>query len=396
MGRMKINFTSAVFVVCLCALAANAAAQEGADPNCSVDVMLSTPQVAIDACTAVLDKKSSVTQAVTAAALKTRGRAFYSIHRLEPAAADFQLAMLLDPNDPDMPVRSGWIALGKGEFEQVAAFASKALVIDHHFGRAYDLVGAMMGRLGQYDAAIEAYDKAIEVSPGDPQPHLSRFKTLVAAHRQKEALREADIMLALPGPELSKPNVISYDTMVVTSFRTAIALGRADLLTKLGRDAEATAAYQKAVDNDPSALTYTWRAYDNLNNDAAEAVVLADIQKALSLSPNYWYAHIIRGRVDFQAKRYEAAATEFSRAAAFAPKIGIARWWNAQGLRRIGRVETATDEALAAMEVEPNFIFSKLDELHELGYLADTPPEPWQSPIVQDAVRACMLDERCW
>src|SRR5205085_1886175 len=129
-----------------------------------------------------------------------------------------------------------------------------------------------------------------------------------------------------------------------TSFKTAIELQRADLLTKMGRDAEAAAAYQEAVDDDPGPLTYTFRARDNLRHDAVDAVIQADLQKALSFDPNYWNAHLVQGRVAFRAKQYEAAAAEFSRAAALAPTIGFVRWWNAWGLRRAGRVEEATDE----------------------------------------------------
>ncbi len=391
---MKIDLACKMVATCLCLAAAGAAAQENIERNCSVAVMRSDPQLALDACTA-LDNKADATARARAQVLKTRGRAFYALGRLDEALADFQAAAALDPKDPDIAVRSGWIALDHEQYDQTAAFVEKALGIDPNFGRAYDLAGAMLHRRGQLDKAIAAYEIAIQVSPDDPQPHFDRLKALIASGRRGDALREADVVLALPGPALSEPKTVSYDGIVLTSFKTAITLERAALLADMGRAAEASLAYRRAVDEDPCALTFTWRATDNLVHNAAAEVVVADIEKALSLDPDYWYAHIVRGRLDLRAGRNEAARAAFRAAATLAPTIGNARWWNARALRALGRIDEATEEALAAVEVDRDFIFSKAATLRALGYLAEMPANPQQSPAVQDAVRACMLDERC-
>jgi hypothetical protein len=97
-----------------------------------------------------------------------------------------------------------------------------------------------------------------------------------------------------------------------------------------------------------------------------------------------------------KANRNDAAAAAFGRAAILAPKLGYARWWNARGLRHIGRIEEATSEALAAVKVDRPFLIDKLEVLRKRGYLPETPTAPFNTALVEDAVRACMLDERCW
>jgi len=219
---MTKNLAHVLFAACLCLGASESKAQEKPEANCSVTVMRNTPQAAIDACS-TLANSPDVAVLAKAEALKTRGRAFFSLDRLDAAAADFKLAALLNHHDPEIPVRSGWIAVQRRELVQGVAFATKAIGIDPRFARAYDLMAALLHGVGRYDAALAAYDKAISIAPGDPQFHFNRYKVLVAAGRNDEALHEADVMLALQGPEMSESQVVTYDTLISTSLEPARA-----------------------------------------------------------------------------------------------------------------------------------------------------------------------------
>jgi tetratricopeptide (TPR) repeat protein len=375
--------------------AAACAAQEAGDPNCSVAAFRKSERDAIAACNALLARPDLALD-VRAAAFKVRGRAHYMILELDRADADFESATALSPQDAELPVRRGWIALDRGNPGLVAEFANKALEIDPNFGHVFDLVGATLARMGRWDAALSAYEEGIAASPDDPQVHFSRFKALIALDRQRDALVEADNMSRLPDGPMSEPRVIPMRGEVFTSFRTAISLEQASLLGQMGRYPEATAIYNKVVTDDPSALTYAWRAYDRLFHDLTPSLIREDVEKAVSLDPSYWYPHLILGRVEFNAKRYEEAAAEFARATALDPDRGYVHWWKARSLRLLGRIDDATDAALAAVQRDPGFISTEFKSLRERGYLQTLPPNPSQSPVVHDAVRACMLDERCW
>jgi tetratricopeptide (TPR) repeat protein len=373
----------------------SAISQNIPDPACSPDAMRQDPTAAVETCTLVLANRNQ-TQTARAEALKTRGRAFYSLNRLDAAMQDFESAMALNPKDAELPVRAGWIALSRGQVDKVDEFAKKAFAITPAFSRAFDLIAAARYYMGRGGEALRLYDNAIAQAPDDPQPQYHRLLLFFRAGYYREALQQADQAMRLPEAAITVPRDIVFDNVYSTSYRVAIALWRGTVLERMGRIPEAGANYQKAVENDPCAMTYAALAYHNMATGAPEAIIQENVAKAISLDADYWYAHELQGQVDFHANRFEAAVGEFSRAAQLNPGRGETRWWNARALRKRGLLDQAVEEATLAVKVDPNFIYKEVDTWIEAGYLSDRAPADTQSAAVQDAARACMLDERCW
>jgi hypothetical protein len=77
-------------------------------------------------------------------------------------------------------------------------------------------------------------------------------------------------------------------------------------------------------------------------------------------------------------------------------KDGAIRWQRALILRRLGRTDEATANAIAAVETDVSVLSDKKPILAERGYLPVRTSINKLSPsMIRDAVSACMLDERC-
>jgi tetratricopeptide (TPR) repeat protein len=131
--------------------------------------------------------------------------------------------------------------------------------------------------------------------------------------------------------------------------------------------------------------------------DAPIDQVVADLNQARTIDPDFWLLYDVLGRVYFFAGRYEEAAEAFRREAEIKPHGGQARWWRAMSLRGARRLEEAKVEVAAAVDVDAGYVLrNKGKELRARGYLPSTDPRKLTREALHDAVHACMIDPQCW
>src|ERR1700722_9102956 len=367
-----------------------------AEPACTVAAFETKPEATADPCTAVLDK-TRLSDAARAETLKIRARSLHTTGRLDDAIKDYDTALDLAPNDPELHLRRGWTAYDKADFKTVFDQANEAIRLKPDYADAYDLVGATLARreVGRRHEAMAVFAEAIRLDPNVPLFHIHLMDVSECCGMPEEALREADAVLHLPVASISKPNATEF-YFKRTSFRTVASLERARMLAVLGRNDEAQQAYDQAVHDDPGALTYAGRAACRLEQlQAPLDEVQADLDKSLAADANIWFSHGLAARVQFYRKNYAAAETEFARSLAIYPINGEMRWWHAMTLRLLGRGDEAAEEAVTAFRVDPGFMFVKVRTLQNLGFLPTLSSDDDQMPAIYDAARACMLDEHC-
>ena len=103
---------------------------------------------------------------------------------------------------------------------------------------------------GQYEEAVEEFNRALEKNPDHVLAHLNLGVTYMQMERNREALEEFDRTIALD-PDLA----VAY-------------ADKGLLLDRLGRYEEALAAYQKALDLDAEMLEgpgWLWRFMRNID-----------------------------------------------------------------------------------------------------------------------------------
>jgi tetratricopeptide (TPR) repeat protein len=365
-------------------------------PACTVASFETEPEITVSACTTALGQ-SGLSDAERAGLLKIRARSLHGTGHLDDAIKDYDAALLLAPEDPELHLRRGWTAYDKADFALVFDQANAAIKLKPGYADAYDLIGATLARreVGRKQEAIAVFREAIQINPEDPMFHIHLMGVLECCDMPENALKEAEAVLRLPADLITKPHSIE-DYFKKTSFRVFASLERARLLSILGRNDEAKQAYDQAVLDEPGALTYAERAAFLLERlHASLDAVQVDLDKSLAADPDIWFSHGIEARVYFYRKDYSAAEREFGRSLAIYPINGTMHWWHAMTLRQLGRPDDAAAEAVTAFQVDPGFMFKKISTLQKFGFLPTLSRDADPTPALYDAARACMLDEEC-
>jgi tetratricopeptide (TPR) repeat protein len=391
-----------------------------ADEACTLDLLETSAAKTVSACTAVLNR-DSMDKTSRTDALKIRGRALQRLNRNDEAISDYEAGLRLAPDDAELHLRRGWTAydeLRRGSraaaglmddnlnriYNFVVDQAQQALKLKPDYAEAYYeiAVATQLADRKSFTPTKALYDQAIRLEPDNPNYRFSRLMLLDAHGYSAEAIEEADAILKLPAASITKPSAVDFSQKTTTG-RIATAMERGRLLESVGRMDEARRAYDRAVDIDPDAITFAERAgfklsqltfYPGMPTPPLDSIQ-EDLTKALALDPDYWFAHQQQAQLYFVREEYDKAAAELASALKSFPDGGRLRWRYATMLRNLGRSEDAQTEALKAFQMDPGFMFGKLGALKKIGYLVDIAPnaDPWSA--IQDAVRACMLDERC-
>ncbi len=121
----------------------------------------------------------------------------------------------------------------KGDYEKALEAYEKATEIDPDYAEAWYNMGAILGNLDRYEESLKAFERAIKLNPNDAMAINKKGAILVTLGRYKDALKATDKSLKL-NPE---------DTVAL--FYKGIALA------KLGRYDKALAAYDKVLELNP-------------------------------------------------------------------------------------------------------------------------------------------------
>lgn len=345
----------------------------------------------IEACNAIL--QANPPDAERADLLMKRGRAFKRAGKLTEAAADPDEAIKLAPRDPAMRQWRAWIAIDSRDYQYAAALAEQALSLRPDSAPAYDLIGTVAAETGNLAGAREAFNKAVDVDPGNVHARYSRYYLYRNVGAQREQLSELDALLALKSPELDAATEKVERKAV--PLRVKLRLQRAALLEAMGRDRDAAKAYDDFVRDEPGAVSYGYRAtYRHRHEDNTRA--LEDIDDGLKDDRQFAYLHMEKGFIFNSMKRYDEAVAAFTHALEIYPPSGAALWGRAMARRALDQQKLAVVDAQVALVVDRNFLMFKAQQLMKRGYLPESADEKDVLDAVKDAAQACMIDTGCW
>jgi tetratricopeptide (TPR) repeat protein len=222
--------------------------------------------------------------------------------------------------------------------------------------------GIMLRTLTHFDAALESYDKAIELSPGYWEAHYNKGATLDLLSRHGEALTSYDRALALK-PDIApawnnrgsvllslgraEEAVGSYDCAIALSPSYAEAFGnRAAALTQLGRHSEALTSANAAIELQAATATFHDHRGTALANLHRPAEALTSYDQAIALQPDFAGAYSNRASVLLNLNRPEEAIASCDRALVIDPVSAEAHNNRGASLTELGRFA----EALASFE----------------------------------------------
>lgn len=99
----------------------------------------------------------------------SRGAARERLGRHQDAEADFQRALAIFPDQPDVMNYLGYMWVDRGErLQEGLALIERAVALRPNSGAIIDSLGWAYYRVGNYERALEQIERAIELEPADP------------------------------------------------------------------------------------------------------------------------------------------------------------------------------------------------------------------------------------
>ncbi|MEH2333191.1 tetratricopeptide repeat protein, partial [Nostoc sp.] len=187
------------------------------------------------------------------------------------------------------------------------------------------------------DAAVAAYEKAIQLNPND----ATAYYNLGNALRQQKKL-DAAVAAYEKAIQLNPNDATAYYNLGITL----------DDQKKL--DA-AVAAYEKAIQLNPNYAD----AYNNLGNalnhqKKLDAAVSA-YEKAIQLNPNYADAYFNLGIALTQQKKLDAAVAAYEKAIQLKPNDAYAYYGLGNALREQNKLDAAVTAYQKGIQLNPNY-----------------------------------------
>ncbi len=278
--------------------------------------------------------------------------------------------------------RQGRTAEAERQFAAAEAAPDRAAFLYDH--------GVALARLGRPAAALDRYDRAIELDPARPEAWNNRGAALLDLGRPTEAQASFEQALTLrPDYAEAASNrgnallALGQTAAALAAYEAALTLrptyakaaqNRARALALLGRDADALAAYAQALALDPANAAALIARGNLLFRLARVAEALASYDAAVAVTPEQAEPHFLRGNALNRLNRPAEAVAAFDRALALHPSYPEAANNRGNALLALDRPQEALDSFAHALRLRPSYaeaLNNSSIALRALGRLTD-------------------------
>ena len=249
------------------------------------------------------------------------------------AAARCRDAVRRDPDDVNMTALLGAILLKLREFEAAEAHLRRAIELAPTFAKPHEDLGRLLVEQGRPEEAVEALKTATRLDPKAEMAFfaLGRALSMAGNGEQADAAFEASFEL---NPQRRK-------------------LALAAEHHKAGRHEEASRLYRELLRESPNDVDAMRLLAGILagKSDVEEAEAL--LRKAVSLAPDYALAFLDLGRIFQEQYRYAEAIECFQRTIRLQPSAAKPRHLLASTLAPVGRTAEALNAYRQVLELQP-------------------------------------------
>lgn len=228
--------------------------------------------------------------------------------------------------------------------------------------------GVANSRLGQHKAALDDYNRAVQIFPEYAPVYNNRGNTLLHLGLAQEALKDFDRAIALaPGYAAAYNNragalaQLRQTTQAIRDYTSAITLmpqsvapltGRGRALLHEDRPYAALRDFSRAVTADSrSAAAYRARAQASLAVEHFDEAI-EDLSRAIAFEPDNAELYIDRGSA-YRFTDATAALRDFTKAVELAPQNARALAGRGLALAKAEAYEEAEAEFAKALEIDP-------------------------------------------
>lgn len=250
---------------------------------------------------------------------------------------------------------------------------------------AHTNLGNVRAALGQSDAALESYERALRLRPDYAPAHTGRAELLQRLQRLEEAAEAyaGAIRVGIGGADLHRRHgdllarlgrgpqaLVSYDLAIASGSQSAdLYSNRGAVLIGLRRWEEALGSCQRAIALDAGNAVAHANRGNALERLGRGAEALASYDQAIALAPNYAGLHSNRAAALNALQRWPEALESCQRALALDPNLADAHCNGGGALHGMGRSQEALasfDRAIALRANYPEAHLSRGSALWDL------------------------------
>jgi tetratricopeptide (TPR) repeat protein len=239
-------------------------------------------------------------------ALRTSAKASVGLGQLDRAAALFEDALRLSPDDPQVRLEYAQLRFQQGKSPEARSMAEKVLTSSPDNAQAHSLLGQMLFAQGDYKAAREQLEQAVVAAPGFDVAYLLGI-TYIKLN------------------DFARARLVFDD--IVTSFGDTAQMHMMFGRAYKGGDWEALdyaiQELKKAIAKDsraPHAHLLLALAYIDRNGESSFSQAAAELQAELKINPQDSRSHYLLGYIAMKQHDAKTAEGDLLRAAQLDPK----------------------------------------------------------------------------
>ena len=265
-----------------------------------------------------------------------RGIASYNQNDLKQAERWFDWAITADSTDPMGWMNRGQVRRNRRNVQGAYDDFSKTVTLDSTNGDGYFMLALTAHQLGNYNEALAANTKAIEIGNGyGSQTLLNRAQTYIRLGKNQKALEDFATAIKMKDANLKQAH---FD--------------RGQLYMRTNETKLALEDYKRVVELNPNNLQLTWdigrisyeiEEYTDALTYYSKAIDRIDKPQAQML--------LVRGEVFEKLKNYEAAIQDYTRVIEMKQDLANAHYLRGQATARLGKKEEACVDWIKAAEL---------------------------------------------
>ncbi len=277
---------------------------------------------------------SSGTHSISAETYFLRGKMMDSLRRYVDAIEAYTQAARRNPNYKIYHNR-GYAKSRLGQHAAAIQDYNKAIQLKPNDSFIYSSRGDAKNNLGQYFNAIQDYDKAIQLDPNTAYTYVSRARVKEQLNQHAAAIQDYNKAIQLDPDNiftyysrgLARESleqyfaaIQDYDKVIQLFPQGGWAYHRRGIVkTTLGQYAAAVQDYNKAIQLDTDdAIQYYNRGFAQ-SNLGQHFAAIQDYDKAIQLKPDHAAAYFSRGIEKAKLEQYSAAIVDYDKAIQLKP-----------------------------------------------------------------------------